>query len=496
MNQNHPYRQYSSVFRVDSHPETESEPCSRSEMTPTVMFEGDRLDDTSVLRVDRERGHIEFHDELESSPRNGNIRWNNDVIRIFLDVMANEYMSMRNAPSGQATQRAWQKIVDDVKSNVTVGNVDNIFGANRYDVNSFVENLNTEKVINKWNAMRGTFHWIRQHRHVFTGIGGSVVPWEYYDKIGSIVTDDPSINRQVIVESMDIGATGAHFYYERRGNNDNNNNDDDEGTRGGGLDEDREEEMGEENLGTQTQEVVNNDTGFRENHEQWLAFISRSHRLATPDGTPPIFNWEPELTFSLPRRTPDIAVDQQRGLTPYSWQLRSVTPALSMNRSENIRRSPLSNVVTSSPSGTETMASTNATQTAQGVEHGARGGRGRSRGANNMSDEEFQTILSNNNADMANRIERLLEINRIRALDETDRFERNIRQRRFEDQLIRRNEREADRLERLNEREASRWDRSMRHDDMVALMSRLINAVEENNEIQQNNNRNNQTSRQ
>ncbi|KAG2215840.1 hypothetical protein INT45_002909 [Circinella minor] len=437
MNQNHPYRQYSSVFRVDSQPETESEPRSRSEMTPTVMFEGDRLDDTSVLRVDRERGHIEFHDELESSPRNGNIRWNNDVIRIFLDVMANEYMSMRNAPSGQVTQRAWQKIVDDAKSNVTVGNVDNIFGANGYDVDSFVENLNTEK-----------------HHHVFTGIGGSVVPWEYYDKIGSIVTDDPSINRQVTVESMDIGATGAHFYYERRGNNDNNNNannnndDDDEGTRGGGLDEDREEETGEENLGTQTQEVVNNDTGFRENHKQRLAFISRSHRLATPDGTPPIFNWEPELTFSLPRGTPDIAVDQQRGLTPYSWQLRSVTPALSINRSENMRRSPLSNVVTSSPSGTETTASTNATQTAQGVERGARGGRGRGRGANN-------------------------------------RFEHNIRQRRFEDQLIRR-----------NEREASRRDRSMRHDDMVALMSRLINAVEENNEIQQNNNRNNQTSRQ
>ncbi|KAI7856958.1 hypothetical protein BDC45DRAFT_567010 [Circinella umbellata] len=68
----------------------------------------------------------------------------------------------------------------------------------------------------QWNLMVDTYLQIKRHVDI-VGVGDSRGQrvWEFYDEIDEITRDDSSINPRVIIESMDRGATGAHFYYNR-----------------------------------------------------------------------------------------------------------------------------------------------------------------------------------------------------------------------------------------------------------------------------------------
>ncbi|KAG2211448.1 hypothetical protein INT45_007037 [Circinella minor] len=61
---------------------------------------------------------------------------------------------------------------------------------------------------NKWKSMRQNYAKIRG-RVQMSGASHPEVDWPYYDDMGQICKDDPSMHMPVIYQTMNVGATGA-----------------------------------------------------------------------------------------------------------------------------------------------------------------------------------------------------------------------------------------------------------------------------------------------
>ena len=89
-----------------------------------------------------------------------------------------------------------------------------MLGVGGYNVDTFIENITTEKTHSKQNSMVNTYNHINQHIGI-SGIGGTngQSAWEYYDEVEKITHDDPSINPLIHLESMDRGVIGSYYYH-------------------------------------------------------------------------------------------------------------------------------------------------------------------------------------------------------------------------------------------------------------------------------------------
>ncbi|KAG2225035.1 hypothetical protein INT45_003235 [Circinella minor] len=153
---------------------------------------------------------VSTNDNSSSVSENNILSWSSETVRQFLAIIKANYMSIEQ-DDGVAT---WTRFTEKLKQAVQNNNQGNRVGTD--DVKAFLEKMTAKEVHRQWNLMVDTYLQIKQHVGI-VGVGDSRGQrvWEFYDEIDKITRDDSSINPRVIIESMDRGATGAHFYYNR-----------------------------------------------------------------------------------------------------------------------------------------------------------------------------------------------------------------------------------------------------------------------------------------
>ncbi|KAI8136426.1 hypothetical protein BJV82DRAFT_676557 [Fennellomyces sp. T-0311] len=138
---------------------------------------------------------------------NARISWSPDTIGALVDLMKLRYTAFLNCKDDLLRVELWNSFYEDLKEMIMKDSCERPEQVAYY--HHFLQAIDMNKVRSKWKELKSTYTTIRNWFGL-TSIGGTDprIIWEYYNDIGKITRDDPSIHSKISIESMDIGATG------------------------------------------------------------------------------------------------------------------------------------------------------------------------------------------------------------------------------------------------------------------------------------------------
>ncbi|KAI7897163.1 uncharacterized protein EV154DRAFT_489192, partial [Mucor mucedo] len=134
--------------------------------------------------------------------------WPEVAICILLEIMAGTYNHLLRRGDTALKQFIWVHSAALLKEKMAEY-------ANTDAVRAFIANVTHLSMQRKWKDMKARFTRARNAARE-TGVGGTVPDIPYYEEIAKITQDDPSIQPEVIYESVNMEENGIRSY--RRSN--------------------------------------------------------------------------------------------------------------------------------------------------------------------------------------------------------------------------------------------------------------------------------------
>ncbi|KAI7866494.1 uncharacterized protein EV154DRAFT_583550 [Mucor mucedo] len=155
--------------------------------------------------------NVDDDDEPEQpSSRSYNV-WPDVAICILLEIMAGTYSYLLRRSDTALKQLIWVHSAALLKEKLAENASTDVLRA-------FLANISETSMQRKWADMKQRFTRVRNAARE-TGVGGTVPNMPYYEEIAKITQDDPSIQPEVIYESINMEESGIRSY--RRFNDDN-----------------------------------------------------------------------------------------------------------------------------------------------------------------------------------------------------------------------------------------------------------------------------------
>ncbi|KAI7872235.1 uncharacterized protein EV154DRAFT_570543 [Mucor mucedo] len=148
--------------------------------------------------------NVDDNDEPEQpSSRSYNV-WPDVAICILLEIMAGTYSYLLRRSNTALKQLIWvhwaallkEKLAENASTDV---------------LRAFLANISETSMQRKWADMKQRFNRVRNSARE-TGVGGTVRNMPYYEEIAKITQDDPSIQPEVIYESINTQESGFPSY--------------------------------------------------------------------------------------------------------------------------------------------------------------------------------------------------------------------------------------------------------------------------------------------
>lgn len=181
--------------------------------TPSVFSQRDMSATPSGPSSTQEETHQD-DDEVDDAvdpddPTAPSIRWTEPIIWVFLQIMLGIHDELSEATDTHYKRRIWDNALELFKEELSE-HVDNSA--------LFCSLVTVFKMQKKWDALKRKYKDLYNQAILQTGVGGSdpATRWKYYDEIGQILVNDPSIRAEVSIETYGMNETGGPVTTDNR----------------------------------------------------------------------------------------------------------------------------------------------------------------------------------------------------------------------------------------------------------------------------------------
>ncbi|KAI7865310.1 uncharacterized protein EV154DRAFT_572204 [Mucor mucedo] len=182
----------------------------RGRRAGTFVFVVDPTVQQNTIPVDNgnteadSNANVDDDDEPEQlSSRSYNV-WPDVAICILLEIMAGTYSYLLRRSDTALKQLIWVHSAALLKEKLAENATTDV-------ITAFLTNFSETSMQRKWADMKQRFTRVRNAARE-TGVGGTVPNMPYYEEIAKITQDDPSIQPEVIYESINMQESGIRSY--------------------------------------------------------------------------------------------------------------------------------------------------------------------------------------------------------------------------------------------------------------------------------------------